>query len=312
MNSPDSFSARGAMSIGSESWEIWRLSALGKAGFDIASLPYGLKILLENLLRNENGTDIAADDIRALAGWNPQADPDTEIRFTPARVVLQDFTGVPAVVDLAAMRDAMRALDGLALPAGVEMEFSGENETIMTAMEDLLLMLLLGIAIVYLIMVAQFQSLLSPLIVLVTVPLAFTGGLLALLIAGSEISIVAMIGFIMLVGIIVNNGIVLIDTMNQLRLEGMERREAIENACSTRLRPVLMTALTTILGLVPLAIGSGMGAGLVQPVAIVSIGGLTYATFMTLFIVPILYDMLVKRSPRKVSKEDMEAIKESD
>ena len=208
--------------------------------------------------------------------------------------------------------DAMRALDGLALPAGVEMEFSGENETIMTAMEDLLLMLLLGIAIVYLIMVAQFQSLLSPLIVLVTVPLAFTGGLLALLIAGSEISIVAMIGFIMLVGIIVNNGIVLIDTMNQLRLEGMERREAIENACRTRLRPVLMTALTTILGLVPLAIGSGMGAGLVQPVAIVSIGGLTYATFMTLFIVPILYDMLVKRSPRKVSKEDMEAIKESD
>ena len=206
--------------------------------------------------------------------------------------------------------DAMRALEGLSLPAGVEMEFSGENETIMTAMEDLMLMLLLGIAIVYLIMVAQFQSLLSPLIVLVTVPLAFTGGLLALLIAGFEISIVAMIGFIMLVGIIVNNGIVLIDTMNQLRMEGMERREAIQEACRTRLRPVLMTALTTILGLVPLAIGSGMGAGLVQPVAIVSIGGLTYATFMTLFIVPILYDVLVKRSPRKVSKEDLEAIEE--
>lgn len=207
---------------------------------------------------------------------------------------------------------ATRALEGLDLPSGIEMEFSGENETIMSALEDLLLMLLLGIAIVYLIMVAQFQSLLSPLIVLVTVPLAFTGGLLTLLLAGLEISIVAMIGFIMLVGIIVNNGIVLIDTMNQLRMQGMERREAIVEACRTRLRPVLMTALTTILGLVPLAIGAGMGAGLVQPVAIVSIGGLTYATFMTLFIVPILYDTLVRRAPRKVSKEELEAINEDD
>ncbi len=112
MNGTDSFSARDTLAVGGLSYEIWRLSALERAGFDVASLPYSLKILLENLLRNENGADVAPDDIRALAGWNPSAEPDTEIRFTPARVLLQDFTGVPAVVDLAAMRDAMRALGG--------------------------------------------------------------------------------------------------------------------------------------------------------------------------------------------------------
>ncbi|MCO5100239.1 MAG: aconitate hydratase [Burkholderiaceae bacterium] len=112
MNGTDSFSAHGTLAVGGVSYEIWRLSALERAGFDVASLPYSMKILLENLLRNENGADVAPDDIRALAGWNPAAEPDTEIRFTPARVVLQDFTGVPAVVDLAAMRDAMRALGG--------------------------------------------------------------------------------------------------------------------------------------------------------------------------------------------------------
>jgi len=112
MNGTDSFSARDTLAVGDLSYEIWRLSALERAGFDVASLPYSLKILLESLLRNENGVDVTPDDIRALAGWNPKAEPDTEIRFTPARVVLQDFTGVPAVVDLAAMRDAMRALGG--------------------------------------------------------------------------------------------------------------------------------------------------------------------------------------------------------
>src|SRR5690606_33987662 len=112
MNGTDSFSARDTLAVGDTSYEIWRLSALERAGFDVASLPYSLKVLLENLLRNENGGDITPDDIRALAGWNAAAEPDTEIRFTPARVVLQDFTGVPAVVDLAAMRDAMRALGG--------------------------------------------------------------------------------------------------------------------------------------------------------------------------------------------------------
>lgn len=201
---------------------------------------------------------------------------------------------------------AQTALSGFDAPDGVTLSFEGESETIMSALGDLGNMLLLGILIVYLIMVAQFQSLLSPFIVMMTIPLAFTGGLLALLVCNMEISIVAMIGFIMLVGIIVNNGIVLIDTMNQLRVEGMERREAVVTAGTLRLRPVLMTALTTILGLLPIAFGLGIGGGLIQPVAVVSIGGLAYATFMTLFVVPILYDSIIKKRPRSVQDRDLE------
>lgn len=207
--------------------------------------------------------------------------------------------------------EAERALSDYVPPDGVRYEFDGENETILSAMNDLLLMLALGIVIVYLIMVAQFQSLLSPFIVMMTIPLAFTGGLLALVVTGFEVSIVSMIGFVLLVGVIVNNGIVLIDCMNRLRLDGMERREAIVAACSIRLRPVLMTALTTILGLVPLGLGWGMGASLVQPVAVVSIGGLTYATFMTLFVVPAVYDLLCRRPPRQLTKEDLTIVEDT-
>lgn len=207
--------------------------------------------------------------------------------------------------------EAERALSDYVPPDGVRYEFDGENETILSAMNDLLLMLVLGIVIVYLIMVAQFQSLLSPFIVMMTIPLAFTGGLLALVITGFEVSIVSMIGFVLLVGVIVNNGIVLIDCMNRLRLDGMERREAIVAACSIRLRPVLMTALTTILGLVPLGLGWGMGASLVQPVAVVSIGGLTYATFMTLFVVPVVYDSLCRRPLRQLTKEDLTIVEDT-
>lgn len=195
-------------------------------------------------------------------------------------------------------------------PAGVTVKFSGENEAIMDAMSDLMLMLLLGIIIVYLIMVAQFQSFMSPFIVMFTIPLSFTGGLLALCLSGMEISVIALIGFVMLVGVIVNNGIVLVDRINQLRLEGHELNEAIVTACTTRLRPVLMTALTTILGLAPMALGFGMGAEMIQPVAIVCVGGLIYATLMTLFVVPVVYSALMKRPLYKVTEEDMSIITE--
>jgi len=207
--------------------------------------------------------------------------------------------------------EAEEALKKYDVPNGFRIEFEGENETIMDAMKDLLLMLLLGIVIVYLIMVAQFQSLLSPFIVMMTIPLAFTGGLFALLFAGLEVSIVAMIGFVLLVGIIVNNGIVLIDCMNQLRAGGIMRREAVIEACRMRIRPVFMTALTTILGLIPLAYGGGIGASLVQPVALVSIGGLTYATLMTLYIVPLLYDAWCKKAPRVISEGELALLDES-
>lgn len=194
------------------------------------------------------------------------------------------------------------------LPQGVTAAFQGENEAIMDAIRQLLLMLLLGIVLVYLVMVAQFQSLRSPLIVMFTIPLAFTGGFLALLLAGVEVSVISLIGFVMLVGVIVNNGIVLVDYINQLRLEGMGRREAIIEAGVTRLRPILMTSLTTILGLIVMAFGNNVGTALMQPVALVCIGGLLYATLMTLLVVPCMYDILSRRDLRKVNEEELKLL----
>lgn len=201
--------------------------------------------------------------------------------------------------------EAIRAVEGLTLPAGVTTEFSGENETIMDAMQQLLLMLVLGILLVYLVMVAQFQSLKSPFIVMFTIPLAFTGGFLILLVSGVELSVVSLIGFVMLVGVIVNNGIVLVDYINQLRLEGMARREAIIEAGVTRLRPILMTSITTILGLLVMAFGGDAGTALMQPMALVCIGGLAYATLMTLLVVPCMYDIISRKELRKVTESDL-------
>ncbi len=198
------------------------------------------------------------------------------------------------------------ALENYEAPEGVSYEFTGENESIMEAIWELVKMLGIGVILVYLIMVAQFQSLRSPFIVMFTIPLAFTGAFLALMIWGLEISVIAMIGLVMLVGIIVNNGIVLVDCINQLREEGMERREAIIVASKTRLRPIFMTALTTILALVPIALGIGFGSSLIQPVAVCCIGGLTYATIMTLFVIPVMYELLSKKNMRVISDDDLE------
>ena len=191
---------------------------------------------------------------------------------------------------------------------GVSCTFSGENESILEAMEQLLLMLVLGIVLVYLVMVAQFQSLKSPFIVMFTIPLAFTGGFLALLICGMEVSVISLIGFVMLTGIIVNNGIVLVDYINQLRQEGMERREAIVEAGVTRMRPILMTTITTVLGLIDMAVRKSAGTSLMQPIAVVCIGGLVYATLMTLFVVPCIYDMVNKKELRSVREEDLKLL----
>ena len=203
---------------------------------------------------------------------------------------------------------ARQALGSAALPDGVTVEFNGENEQIMDAMGQLLLMLLLGVVLVYFVMVAQFQSLREPLIVMFTIPLAFTGGFLALLLSGTELSVISLIGFVMLVGIIVNNGIVLVDYINQQRLAGMERREAIIDAGVTRLRPILMTSLTTILGLIVTAAAKNAGTALMQPVAVVCIGGLLYATLMTLFVVPCMYEIMNRRDLRKVDERELEVV----
>ena len=175
----------------------------------------------------------------------------------------------------------------------------------MEAMKQFVLMILLGIVLVYLVMVAQFQSLKSPFIILFTIPLAFTGGFLSLLICGMDVSVISMMGFVMLTGIIVNNGIVLVDFINQLRAEGMEKREAVIEAGVTRMRPILMTTLTTILGLFDMALAKEMGSEMMQPVAVVCIGGLLYATLMTLFVVPCLYDLLNRKDMKVIRDEDL-------
>lgn len=198
-----------------------------------------------------------------------------------------------------------RELNRYRIPEGYTVKMTGEDETIRETMVELLKMLALAVVFMYLIMVAQFQSLRSPFIVMFTVPLAFTGGFLGLLISGSLMSVIAMIGFVMLSGIIVNNGIVFIDYTNQLVAEGERVTEALVEAGRTRLRPIVMTALTTILGLSTMAMGLGSGADMVQPMAIVTIGGLIYGTLLTLFVVPCIYGLFRKREKARL-KEGIE------
>lgn len=192
------------------------------------------------------------------------------------------------------------ALKDYQAPKGYEIVMSGEDETIKESMVELFKMLGLAVVFMYLIMVAQFQSLRSPFIIMFTVPLAFTGGLFGLFIADDPISVIAMVGFVMLSGIIVNNGIVFVDYTNQLISEGYTQKEALVTSGRTRLRPIIMTALTTILGLSTMAIGVGMGADMVQPMAIVTIGGLIYGTVLTLFVVPCIFDLFHKREKARL------------
>ncbi len=199
--------------------------------------------------------------------------------------------------------DVEEALRNYEMPGGYSYTMSGENETINDAMEQVTLMLLLALIFMYLIMVAQFQSLLSPFIIMFTIPLAFTGGLLGLYVSGSEVSVIALIGFVMLSGIIVNNGIVLVDYINQLRAGGMEKREAIITAGRTRMRPVLMTALTTILALSTMAFSDDMGADMSKPMSVVTIGGLIYGTLLTLIVIPCIYDIFMREKGKTGSIE---------
>lgn len=181
----------------------------------------------------------------------------------------------------------------------VKVEFKGENEEIMETVKQMVIALAVGILLVYMIIAIQFQSLLYPFIILGTLPLAFTGGLLFILIFGMEFSVVAIMGLIVLVGVAVNNGIVLIDYINQLRAEGKTIRESCVEASKTRLRPILMTALTTIVALLFSALGLSSGSELLQPLAVTSIGGLLYATILTLIVIPVIYYGVNRKKARK-------------
>jgi len=186
---------------------------------------------------------------------------------------------------------------------GFNIEFVGENEEIMDAVQDLALAGIVAILLVYMIMAIQFQSLLYPLIILATIPLAFTGGLLALLITNMNLSMVSIMGLIILVGVVVNNGIVLIDYINKLRDKGLTVKDAIVEAGKTRLRPILMTALTTILALFVMALAVNEGSELLQPMAITAIGGLIYATILTLVVIPSIYALFNRKVMLKEENE---------
>lgn len=250
-----------------------------------------------------NGTDEDGESVKVplseLASFEPayaltSINRAEQTRYVQVSAAIAEGYNVGLVSN-----DVEKALADYEVPSGYQLVFSGENEMIEDAMGQMVLMLVLAIAFMYLIMVAQFQSLLSPFIIMFTIPLAFTGGFLGLFISGSEVSVIAMIGFVMLAGIIVNNGIVLIDYMNQLREGGMEKREAILTAGRTRLRPVLMTALTTILALSTMVFSNDMGSEMGKPMAVVTIGGLLYGTLLTLVVIPCVYDVLIREKKQK-------------
>ncbi|MBP5701060.1 MAG: efflux RND transporter permease subunit, partial [Lachnospiraceae bacterium] len=194
-------------------------------------------------------------------------------------------------------RELIPLLESYELPSGYTLDIGGETETTNQMISQMALVLALGLVLVYLIMVAQFQSLLSPFIILFTIPLAFTGGFLGLRFMREPISMMTLMGLMVLMGTVVNNGIVYVDYTNQLRKGGLSRHEALIAAGKTRMRPILMTAMTTILAEASLCIGDSLSSQLGRGMGIVIIGGLAYATLMTLFIVPVIYDILFRKQP---------------
>ncbi len=184
-------------------------------------------------------------------------------------------------------RELTKKMGGYKPPNGFRVEIEGESTEINKMLTQMVELMSVALLFIYLVMVAQFQSLLSPFIVLFTIPLAFTGGMIGLIIAGEQLSMLSLMGFLILMGTVVNNGIVFVDYANQLRMGGLERRDALVATGKTRMRPILMTAMTTILAMSNMIIGSGMGA-----------------TFMTLYVIPIMYDVLFRRPPLVVDVGD--------
>ncbi|NBJ99033.1 acriflavin resistance protein [bacterium 1xD8-48] len=283
-----------------------------KHGSDIALT----RNLVRDVVLERTKQDGTKDKVALLeiADFENAISPDSVNRIDQNRYI-EVSAGIADGYNVGLVSDVLEEeLDKYEMPGGYSLVMSGENEMITDAMEQLYLMLLLALIFMYLIMVAQFQSLLSPFIIMFTIPLAFTGGFFGLVISGSELSVIALIGFVMLSGIIVNNGIVMVDYTNQLRDEGMGKREALIHAGKTRLRPVLMTALTTILALCTMVFSNDMGSEMGKPMAIVTIGGLVYGTLLTLIVIPCIYDIFSRDKKDKngipkagpVEKEDIQ------
>lgn len=231
-------------------------------------------------------TDVA--DIRMATG------PSEIRRFDQERVAV--VSASLASGDLGTVAAALQdQLNRTALPEGMTVEVLGQSEEMQRSLDSMMFTLALAVFLVYLVMASQFESLTHPLVILFTIPLAMVGAVLALFLTGTTINVVAFIGIIMLAGIVVNNAIVLIDTINQLRANGLERLAAIKEGARSRLRPILMTTLTTALGLLPMAIGIGEGAEVRTPMAITVIGGLITSTLLTLVVIPVVYSLLDRR-----------------
>jgi HAE1 family hydrophobic/amphiphilic exporter-1 len=232
--------------------------------------------------------------LEAVAAVGVARGPAEIRRVAQERVAI--ITANLAYGDLgAAAAEAREIIAGTPTPAGVTAMVAGQNEEMQESFRSMQFALVLAVFLVYLVMASQFESLIHPFVILFTIPLALVGAVLALFLTGTTVNVVAFIGVIMLAGIVVNNAIVLVDLINQNRAEGTPKTEAILAAGRARLRPILMTTLTTILGLLPMAIGFGEGAEVRTPMAITVIGGLLVSTLLTLVVIPVVYSLLDRK-----------------
>lgn len=265
---------------------------------------------IDVLVRSVNTQDASIEEIRQLI-VNPAAERPVTLQAVAAvgvargpaevRRVAQErvalITANIAYGDLGtAAAEARAIIARTAMPTGVTAMVSGQNEEMQASFRSMQFALVMAIFLVYLVMASQFESLIHPFVILFTVPLALTGAVLALFLTGTTVNVVAFIGVIMLAGIVVNNAILLVNKINQLRADGVERTEAILESGRSRLRPILMTTLTTVLGLLPMAIGIGEGAEVRTPMAITVIGGLSVSTLLTLIVIPVVYSLLDRKT----------------
>jgi HAE1 family hydrophobic/amphiphilic exporter-1 len=240
------------------------------------------------VLTSPDGRQVKLNEVAKI---NSVLGPSKIDRENQTRYV--SITGDTSGRDLGSItKEISERIQGILLPEGYYIDFGGEAKEMAEAFESLMYALILAIVIVYMVMAAEFESLIDPLVIMFTLPLALTGAIVALFVTGHALSIVSFIGIIMLVGIVVNNAIVLVDYINLLRREGIEKNEAIKRAGVTRLRPILITALTTMFGLMPIALGIGEGAETRAPMAIAVIGGLLTSTLLTLVVIPVTYSLL--------------------
>ena len=274
-----------------------------------------MDITFETSVMSADGTTTTGTcKLSDIATWVTGSAPNSITSQNQTRYVTVTANTLDGYNTTVQARELEKKLEAFALsdemPEGCSFSMGGESDSVNYMVKEMVQWMGLALPFVYLVMVAQFQSLLSPFIVLFTVPLAFTGGLLGLLLTGQQLTMISLMGFIVLMGTVVNNGIVFVDYTNQLRMGGMERRAALIATGKTRMRPILMTTLTTVLAMLQLVFSNDMASQLMSGMAIVIICGLTYATIMTLYVVPLLYDLLFKKPPLNidVGSDDLDDI----